>query len=139
MDMKQWVENWKRVGPILEQIKAEELRAPDYHKQLEGLLPMCDLACAQAAPSKTRMLSITTLWSPSLRSSKMSLIGESVGLTLPKSSISGDTEIDRCTGTDFSEHPVAMKARGIKSNRNQTEAKRHCVFSIFDKLRKEPK
>ena len=25
-DMKQWVDNWKRVGPILEQIKAEELR-----------------------------------------------------------------------------------------------------------------
>ena len=52
-DMKEWVENWKRVGPILEQIKAEELRAPDYHKKLEGLLPMCDLACAHAEPSKT--------------------------------------------------------------------------------------
>ena len=34
MDMKQWVENWKRVGPILEQIKAEELRTPDYHERL---------------------------------------------------------------------------------------------------------
>ena len=53
MDMKQWVENWKRVGPILEQIKAEELRSPDYHKELEGLLPMCDLACAQTEPQKT--------------------------------------------------------------------------------------
>jgi len=50
---KQWVENWKRVGPILEKIKAEELRNPDYHKELEGLLPMCDLACAHAEPSKT--------------------------------------------------------------------------------------
>jgi len=52
-DMKEWVENWKRVGPILEQIKAEELRAHDYHKELAGLLPMCDLACAQTVPSKT--------------------------------------------------------------------------------------
>ena len=53
MTAKQLVENWKREGPILEQIKAEELRAPDYHKELEGLLPMCDLACAHAEPSKT--------------------------------------------------------------------------------------
>ena len=52
-DMKPWVENWKRVGPILEQIKAEELRAADYHKELAGLLPMCDLACDHAEPSKT--------------------------------------------------------------------------------------
>jgi len=37
----------------LEQIKADELRIPDYHKQLEGLLPMCDLACVQTEPSKT--------------------------------------------------------------------------------------
>ena len=53
IDAKQWVENWKRVGPILEQIKAEELRAPDYHEKLERLLPMCDLACTQAEPRKT--------------------------------------------------------------------------------------
>ena len=52
-DMKEGVENWKRVGPILEQIKAEELRASDYHTQLEGLLPMCDLACVQTVPSIT--------------------------------------------------------------------------------------
>ena len=50
---KEWVENWKRVGPILEQMKYEELRAPDYHKELEGLLSMCDLACMQEKPSKT--------------------------------------------------------------------------------------
>ena len=37
----------------MERIKAEELRAPDYHEGLEGLLPMCDLACAHAEPSKT--------------------------------------------------------------------------------------
>ena len=47
-DMKEWVENWKRVGPILEQIKAEELRAPDYHERLIIVLQMCDLACTQA-------------------------------------------------------------------------------------------
>jgi len=53
MDMKQWVDNWERVGPILEQIKAEELRKPNYHEELEGLLPMCDLACVQTEPQKT--------------------------------------------------------------------------------------
>jgi hypothetical protein len=50
---KEWVENWKRVGPILEQMKYEELRKPDYHKELEGLLGMIDLACKQSEPSKT--------------------------------------------------------------------------------------
>ena len=53
MDMKQWVDNWKRVGPILEQIKAEELRKPNYNEELEGLLPMCDLACIHAEPDAT--------------------------------------------------------------------------------------
>jgi len=50
MDMKQWVENWKRVGPILEQLKYEELRAPDYDKGLADFIPMLDWACANAEP-----------------------------------------------------------------------------------------
>jgi len=52
-DMKEWVENWKRVGPILEQILAEELRAPDYEQGLGEFLPMLDWACMHAQPRET--------------------------------------------------------------------------------------
>jgi hypothetical protein len=34
-------------------LKYEELWKPDYHKELEGLLGMIDLACKQSEPSKT--------------------------------------------------------------------------------------
>jgi len=47
---KQWVENWKRVGPILEQIKAEELRAPEYEKGLSGFAPLLDWCCENSEP-----------------------------------------------------------------------------------------
>ena len=50
MDMKQWVDNWKRVGPILEQIEAEELRAPDYEKGICNFAPLLDWCCKHAEP-----------------------------------------------------------------------------------------
>ena len=50
MDAKQWVENWKRVGPILEQIEAEELRAPDYEKGIRNFSPLLDWCCKHAEP-----------------------------------------------------------------------------------------
>jgi len=52
-DMKEWVENWKRVGPILEQIEMEALRAPDYHERLKNITSMLNWVCACAEPRKT--------------------------------------------------------------------------------------
>ena len=52
-DMKPWVENWKRVGPILEQMEMEALRAPDYGKTLADFLTTCNVACAHAEPKMT--------------------------------------------------------------------------------------
>ena len=51
-DMKEWVENWKRVGPILEQITAKELRAPDYGKGLAGFISTLDWCCRNSEPRK---------------------------------------------------------------------------------------
>ena len=50
---KQWVDNWRRVGPILEQIEAEELRKPDYDEGIESFGLLLDWCCDRAAPSKT--------------------------------------------------------------------------------------
>ncbi|GHT21526.1 hypothetical protein FACS189419_02570 [Planctomycetales bacterium] len=48
--VKEWVENWKRVGPVLEQLKAEEMRSPDYEKQLAEFGTMLNWACEHALP-----------------------------------------------------------------------------------------
>ena len=53
MDEKQWVENWKRVGPILEKIEAEELRSKTNHEAIQRLMPMIDWHIAHAAPTTT--------------------------------------------------------------------------------------
>ena len=47
---KQWVENWKRVGPILERIEAEELRSPEYEKGLADFAPLLDWCCERSVP-----------------------------------------------------------------------------------------
>lgn len=52
-DMRQWVENWKRVGPILEQIEAEELRDPNYDDGLRDFIPLLDWCCDRAQPRTT--------------------------------------------------------------------------------------
>jgi hypothetical protein len=50
MDMKQWVENWKRVGPILEQIEMEALRAPGYEDGLANFGSLLDWCCKHSTP-----------------------------------------------------------------------------------------
>ncbi|MDR3233998.1 MAG: hypothetical protein LBT46_10120 [Planctomycetaceae bacterium] len=50
---KQWVDNWKRVGPILEQIEAEELRALDAQEAIQRIISLCDWCCERAEPTKT--------------------------------------------------------------------------------------
>jgi len=42
MTAEQWVAHWQRVGPILEQINAEELRTMDAREATQKILPMCD-------------------------------------------------------------------------------------------------
>jgi hypothetical protein len=42
---KDWAENWKRVGPILEQLKAEELRKLDGKPVSEAIFQMCNWCC----------------------------------------------------------------------------------------------
>ena len=50
MDMKQWVDNWKRVGPILEQMEMEALRAPDYESGLADFATLLDWCCKNSTP-----------------------------------------------------------------------------------------
>jgi hypothetical protein len=47
---KHWVENWNRVGAILEKIEAEELRSPEYEKGLGDFVPMLDWCCQHSEP-----------------------------------------------------------------------------------------
>ena len=48
-DIQQWVNNWKRVGPILEQIEADALREND-DKSLESFIPLLNWVCERATP-----------------------------------------------------------------------------------------
>lgn len=52
-EMKNWLENWKRLGPILEKIEAEELRGQDYNDGLEGFIPLLNWCCKHAEPRTT--------------------------------------------------------------------------------------
>ena len=53
MNEKHWVENWKRVGPILEKIEAEELRAKNQKEAIRRMLPMIDWCCQRVTPKAT--------------------------------------------------------------------------------------
>ena len=53
MTAAQWVEHWQRVGPILEQINAEELRAMDVREAIQKILPMCDWCFENSEPRTT--------------------------------------------------------------------------------------
>jgi hypothetical protein len=50
-DIKQWVDNWRNVGPILEQIEAEELRSPDYESGLAHFASLLDWCCKNSTPT----------------------------------------------------------------------------------------
>jgi hypothetical protein len=49
---KQWVENWNRVGTMLEQIGAEELRVPEYEEGMDNFVPLLDWCCKNCEPKK---------------------------------------------------------------------------------------
>ena len=53
MTPKQWVENWQRVGPLLEQINAEELRSMDAREAIRRIMPMCDWCFEHSEPRTT--------------------------------------------------------------------------------------
>ena len=53
MTTKEWVDNWKRVGPILDQIKAEELRAMDAQEAIRQILPLCEWGIKHSEPRTT--------------------------------------------------------------------------------------
>ena len=53
MHTKAWVDNWKRVGPILERIEAEELRRWETKDAIRRLMPMIDWCCERAVPRTT--------------------------------------------------------------------------------------
>jgi hypothetical protein len=68
-----------------------------------------------------------------LQMSNVSLTGESLGRTLPKSSISGDTEIEG--GFDSKPFVQPGSTSGTKRSRNKVKVKRYGVSSILDKVR----
>jgi len=53
MDEKHWVENWKRVSPILEKIETKELRTKDNTETIRRLIPMIDWCIKRAVPRTT--------------------------------------------------------------------------------------
>jgi hypothetical protein len=53
MYTKQWVENWKCVAQLLEQVEKERLQSPDYHDELKLLSPLFDWVCAHAELRKS--------------------------------------------------------------------------------------
>ena len=48
--MKKWVETWKRAGPILEEIRKDELRNFDYKKNKQIIDEMLQWAIDHAKP-----------------------------------------------------------------------------------------
>jgi hypothetical protein len=50
---KAWVEHWRRVGPILEEIRREELRRFNYEEQLPIIDALLQLGLDHAVPRPT--------------------------------------------------------------------------------------
>jgi len=50
---KQWAENWKTLGPILEQIRHQELREFDYEKNSRNVLGLLEMAHLHRRPRTT--------------------------------------------------------------------------------------
>ena len=51
--MKEWVERWKRVGPILERIKREELRRFRYEDSWHIADELLEMGCRFGTPRTT--------------------------------------------------------------------------------------
>jgi hypothetical protein len=50
---KDWIEHWRRVGPILEEIKRQELRNFKHEEQWEIVDALLQLGLDQAGPPRT--------------------------------------------------------------------------------------
>lgn len=50
---KEWVEHWRRLGPILEEIRREELRNFNYEEQLPIIDALLQLGLDHAVPRST--------------------------------------------------------------------------------------
>ena len=50
---KEWVEHWRRLGPILEEIRREELRNFNYEEQLPIIDALLQLGLDHAVPCPT--------------------------------------------------------------------------------------
>ncbi len=50
---KEWAENWKRVGPLLEEIQRQELRNYDYAKNIAAIESLLDLGYRFRQPRLT--------------------------------------------------------------------------------------
>ncbi|MDR3198266.1 MAG: hypothetical protein LBU34_10410 [Planctomycetaceae bacterium] len=63
---KEWVENWKRVGPILEEIKAQELqlldRQENRQEMIRHLMSMCNWCIEHSEPRLTSGLVEQQRW-----------------------------------------------------------------------------
>lgn len=53
MTPKEWVENWKQLGPILEQIETGELQTMDHQAEISAIMEMCDWNIDHFEPEKT--------------------------------------------------------------------------------------
>lgn len=53
MTNKEWVEHWRRVGPILEEIRREELRNFNYEEQCPIIDALLQLGLDHAVPRPT--------------------------------------------------------------------------------------
>lgn len=65
-DIKRWVDNWKRVGPILEKIEADALRENDA-KSLDSFIPILNWVCERAIPRPTSGLVEQQRWFMKIR------------------------------------------------------------------------
>jgi hypothetical protein len=65
--MRAWVENWKVVGPMLEQIVAEEMRMPEYADRLKTFGPFLNWCSERAVPRTTSGLVEQQEWFMKLR------------------------------------------------------------------------
>jgi hypothetical protein len=51
--MRQWVQNWEAVGPVLERLRAEEIRSSDTAKAIEQLSDAFESARREWSPPPT--------------------------------------------------------------------------------------
>lgn len=59
---KRWVENWKEVGPILEQMRREELKRVDTFRAVESLCGPVDFSLPPFKPKPTSGLIEQQAW-----------------------------------------------------------------------------